>query len=139
MCLQAVLMQQLPWQHARTKICILLYSLCAFWAYTGTILRVKSEKFCSDAAKVPVLLDSGVHVPNLPIVFRISSSSSSCVRLTYFCSGFAIAVWLPTATVGTSSTCMQLQYIYSCTTRVLNFSTAVDAGLAAPHAPCTGT
>ena len=31
-------------------------SLCAFWAYmyTGTILRVKREKFCTDAAKVPV-------------------------------------------------------------------------------------
>ena len=32
-------------------------SLCAFWAYmyTGTILRVKSEKFCTaDAAKVLV-------------------------------------------------------------------------------------
>jgi hypothetical protein len=29
-------------------------SLCAFWAYTGTILRVKSESLLFDAAKVPV-------------------------------------------------------------------------------------
>ena len=92
-------------------------SLCAFWAYmyTGTILRVKSEKFCSDAAKVSVLLDSGVHVPNLPIVFRISSSSSSCVRLTYFCSGFAIAVWLPNLGTRVACNCSIIQLYYSST------------------------